>query len=283
MNRLLKFILISGVLFILCPFVVAAHDGIHEQIVAVTKDIRKSPKDSALYLKRAELYRLHKEWRNSERDLGTAESISPKLIIVELGRGKLWLDSGQYAKAKTALERFLERESSSYEGNLTIARVYVKLNDIASSRDYFTRAIEISPGDSMEIYLERSDALVSAGEFASALNGLDDGIRKLGQISTLVYAAIDLEIKHGNYEAALHRLDRFMADLPSKESHLLRRAQIQLMAGKRCDARESLLASQSLYEAIPPARKNVRAIQKQAAQVSRLLLENPETVCSLRT
>lgn len=100
----------------------------------MTKAIRKAPNNPALYLKRAELYRLHKEWQNSARDFGKARSIDPKLTIVDLGQlGKLLLDSGQFAKAKVALEIFLAKEPRSFEGNLTLARIYRQMKDISSS------------------------------------------------------------------------------------------------------------------------------------------------------
>ncbi len=282
MRRMLKFILCSGMLIIGCSLVATAHDGIHEQIVSVTKAIRKAPNNPALYLKRAELYRLHKEWQNSARDFGKARSIDPKLTIVDLGRGKLLLDSGQFAKAKVALEIFLAKEPRSFEGNLTLARIYRQMKDISSSADFFSRAIGISPQDSIEIYLERSDILASVGNFHGALSGLDEGIIILGPISTLVSAAIDLEIKRGNFNYALLRLDSFSAGLQNKESHLLRRAQIQLMAGRRCEARKSLQMSQSLFDALSPSRRNIRAIKEQTAQLNRSLAAIPANVCDLK-
>ncbi len=61
-----------GIVFVFAANVLA-HDGLHEQIIAVTKEIAKDPNNANLYLKRAELYRLHEEWKNSEKDYNRAE------------------------------------------------------------------------------------------------------------------------------------------------------------------------------------------------------------------
>src|SRR5690349_13874897 len=105
-SPLLPFVL-SPLLAIFClTLTAAAHDGLHEQILAVTEQIKKEPSNAALYLKRAELYRLHAEWKNSEADFNSAEKLDNALTVVDLGRGKLWLDAKQFSKAKRALEKF---------------------------------------------------------------------------------------------------------------------------------------------------------------------------------
>ncbi len=143
------FILAVGISFVF-PVVASAHEGLHEQIVAVTEKIRSSPKDSALYLKRAELYRLHKEWNNAEADLLRAERLTPNLPAVDLGRGKLWLDAKQFSRARLALTKYLARQPDSFEGVITIARVFAKLRQTANAAKYFTQAIKLAPNDSAE-------------------------------------------------------------------------------------------------------------------------------------
>ncbi len=159
-----------GIVFVFAANVLA-HDGLHEQIIAVTKEIAKEPNNANLYLKRAELYRLHEEWKNSEKDFNRAEKLNPNLAVVDLGRGKLWLDAKRFSSAKSALERFLTKEPNSFEAVLTLARVSSKLNQTENAVIYFTQAIALSPKDSAEIYLERSLLLGERGRFDEALRG----------------------------------------------------------------------------------------------------------------
>lgn len=259
-----------GIIF-LFSLIASAHDGLHEQIVAVTKEINKAPKNAALYFKRAELYRLHEEWKNSEKDFDRAEKLDSTLSVVNLGRGKLWLDAKHFSKAKLALDIFLANESDSFEGIITMARVLVKLKQTTMAVKYFSQAILLAPEDSAEIYLERAETLRSADKIDEALRGLDEGLEKLGSLVTLQTAAIDLETSRKNYDAALARLDKLSSTMERKESFLLRQGEILLQAGRFCEAKKSLLASQKGFESLSLFRKNIRAVKEQMARLEKLL------------
>ncbi len=259
---------------------VSGHEGLHEQIIAVTKQIRKSPKDPALYLKRAELYRLHEEWKNAEADLVRAERLDRNLTAVDLGWGKLWLDAKQFSKAHTALEKYLLKQPNSFEGAITMARVLAKLKT-DTSINYFTKAIVLAPHDSAEIYLERTEVLATAGRIDEALSGLDEGIKKLGTLVTLQNAAIELEVRRRRYDLALERLDILAVAMPRKETFLLRRGEILLQAGRPCEARSSLIESQSGFDALPVPRKNVRAVRGQMVRIQALLNSESVRKCPL--
>ena len=256
-----------------------AHDGLHEQIIAVTKEIKKDSNNAVLYLKRAELYRLHEEWKKSEKDFDHAEKLKPNLTVVNLGRGKLWLDAKQFPKAKLALETFLAKEPDSFEGVITIARVFVKLEQTETAVKYFTQAIAISPLDSAEIYLERAATLRSANKVDEALRGLDEGIEKFGELVFLENYAIDVEITRKNYDAALARLDKLSATMPRKESFLLRRGEILFQAERNCQAQKTLLEARESYNSLSPFRQNVRAVKEQIARLQKLLAQIPAKNC----
>jgi predicted Zn-dependent protease len=251
--------------------VVSAHDGLHEQILAVTGQIEKDPANAALYLKRAELYRLHAEWVNSERDFNSAEKLDRELAAVDLGRGKLWLDAKRFTKAKRALEKYLASQPKSFEGVLTMARVCAKLRQTNAAIKYFSEAIALAPQDSSEIYLERAETTISANRLTEALNGLDEGLKRFPNLVTLQTAAIELEVKRRNYAAALERLDKTTANMERKESFLLRRGEILLRAKRPCEARRSLSQAKAGYETYSSFRRHVRAVREQLARLEKLL------------
>ena len=274
------FKIFSLLLIVFFTMTVSAHDGLHEQIVAVTEEIKKDPNNAALYLKRAELYRLHAEWKNSEKDFARTEQLDVNLTTaVNLGRGKLWLDAKQYSKAKVELAKFLANEPDGFEGVLTMARVSAKLKETKTAVKYFTQAISISPQDSAEIYLERAETLVNARQIDEALRGLDEGVEKFGSLVTLQTAAIDLEVRRKNYDAALARLDKLAATMERKESFQFRRGEILLKAKRKCEARASLIEAQKSYENLSPFRKNVRAVKEQIARLETLLKTIPAKTC----
>ncbi len=266
-----------GIVFVFAVTVLA-HGGLHEQIVAVTKEIAKDPTNAHLYLKRAELYRLHEDWKNSEKDFDRAEKLNPNLAV-DLGRGKLWLDAKRFTLAKLALERFLTKAPNSFETVLTLARVSSKLEQTENAVKYFTMAIALSPKDSAEIYLERSLLLGERGRINEALRGLDEGIERYGGLVILENYAIDLEVKRSRYDAALTRLDKLAVTMPRKESFLLKRGEILFKAGKKCEARKAFTESLNAIETLSDFRKNVRAIQTMKTDLQKFLKQTPSKNC----
>ena len=160
-----------------------------------------------------------------------------------------------------------------------MARVSAKLKQTAAAVKYFTQAIAISPQDSAEIYLERAETLVNARQIDEALRGLDAGLEKFGNLVTLQTAAIALEVRRKNYDAALARLDKLTAAMPRKESFLLRRGEILYEANRKCEARKSLLEAQKDYDSLSSFRKNVRAVKEQMTRLQKMLTQIPAKSC----
>ncbi len=244
-----------------------AHDGIHEQIVAVTAEIKRKPRDTSLYLKRAELFRLHKEWRNSERDLNAAARLDPSLKIVDLRRGKLFFDMGEFKRARIVLERFNIAEPKAFDGVLALGRTLAKLGDASGAADFFQKAIELSPSDSAEIYVERAEVFENAGRFVEALDGLDEGIAKLGPIVTLEAPAIDLEIRLKRFDPAIARINRIAQGMSRNEPFLLLKGETLIKAERFCEARKELLEARRGYESRSTFQRNVRAVRDEIVRV----------------
>ena len=107
--------------------VVSAHDGLHEQLAEVSARLRRDPRNASLYLKRGELYRLHREWRRAAADYDRAARLDPRLAAVDFARGRMLFEAGRHVAAKSALDRFLSAEPRHAEALTTRARVLVRL------------------------------------------------------------------------------------------------------------------------------------------------------------
>src|SRR5215203_2494306 len=193
-------------LFLLSSFALA-HEGLHEQIVAVSAKIHRDPKNASLYLQRGELYRLHRNWTRAAADYDQAARLQPDLKIVDLARGKMLFEAGKYQRAKVALDRFISWQSGNFEGLVTRARVFAKIGARSDAIRDFTHALSQAPEP--ELYLERAQVTaLDEKRIAEALSGLDEGINRLGPLATLQLTAIDLELRRHNYDGALNRLDQ---------------------------------------------------------------------------
>ena len=260
-RQIITFLLSLVISFTLLPSVVSAHEGLHEQIVAVTAKIRLDPKNASLYLKRGELHRLHRDWSRAAADYNRAASLEPALHIVDLARGKMLFESSRLRQAKFVLDRFLLQQPNHFDGLLTRARVLAGLKARAQAAAEFTTAIQFAPTQEPELYLERAQVLAGDVHFVQeALRGLDEGIKRLGPLVTLELAAIDLELRLKNYDGALARLDLIAAQAPRKEMWLVRRGEILRDAGRIKEAQAAFDAALVAIESLPAERRQNRAV-----------------------
>ena len=254
-----KLTLVIGICIVLLPSLAHAHEGLHEQIAAITAKIRRDPKNASLYLQRGELHRLHRDWARAAADYDRAEQFQPSLESVDLARGKLLFDSGKLQRAKRTLDRFLSRQPGSYEGLITRARVLAKLRFRSEAVADFTEAL--AQAADPELYIERSRVLAADEQrISEALSGLDEGIAKLGPLVTLQLAAIDLELRRKNFDNALGRLDQIAAQSERKEEWLVRRGEILKLAGRDEDARAAFNAALLAIESLPATHRHRRSV-----------------------
>ena len=254
-----KLTLVIGICIVLLPSLAHAHEGLHEQIAAITAKIRRDPKSASLYLQRGELHRLHRDWARAAADYDRAERFQPSLTSVDLARGKLFFDSGKLQRAKVTLDRFLSRQPGNYEGLITRARVLAKLRFRSEAVADFNHALAHAADP--DLYIERARVLAADEQrISEALSGLDEGIAKLGPLVTLQLAAIDLELRRKNYDSALGRLDQITAQAERKEEWLVRRGEILKLAGRDEDASAAFNAALVAIESLPATHRHSRSV-----------------------
>lgn len=236
-----------------------AHEGIYEQIAELTRRIRREPQHPAYYLKRGELFRLLKQWDSALADYDRAATLDPTSVEVEFFRGRMWAEARQPGRARVALDRFLRAKPADMEGRLTRARLFARLGHTAAAVADYSQVIDFSPQPKPDHLIERARVQVTAGEFAAALRGLDEGLTKLGPIVTLQVEAIEIELKNRNLDGALARLDAAAAPSPRREQWLARRGEILLKAGRRAEAKVAFAAALTAIEALPIHLRQVKA------------------------
>lgn len=133
------------------------------------------------------------------------------------------------------------------------------LGDTLAAAEDFTQAIAIAPIP--DAYLERAQALVAADDvhIEDALVGLDEGLSALGPVVALTELAIELELKHENYDAALMRLAEIAAVARRQDPWLTRSAEILEQAGRLDEAQATYEDALATVETLPSHRRNTRA------------------------
>lgn len=237
----------------LSHFTARAHGPLHEQITNITQQLTLRPDDTALLLRRGELNRLDERWNDARADFARAQRLKPTSTEPLLGLGRLALDEGKPADAVPFLSRFVARETNHVEGHLLLARALVRSGHAGESVALFDRAVALAAEPRPEWFIERSQAQFAQGgeHTVAALAGLDEGLTRLGPVPTLQLAAIELELQHDGFDAALRRLDAILAVSERKERWLLRRGNILLRAGRAAEARTAFLAARDAFDAVP--------------------------------
>lgn len=242
-----------------------SHPGIDVQIRDITRRIEQDPKDANLFLRRGELHRIHRDWELAEADYLRAAKLDPEMAAVDLCLGKLRLESDEPAEAREALDRFVARRPEHAEGRALRGRALFRSGRPLAAADEFTRAVALAgERPKPDYYIERARALEAAGakHLDRAVRGLDEGLQQLGQPVTLQLLAIELDLRRGNHDGALSRLERIAAASARQESWLLRRGEILESAGKPDEARRAYHAALEAIQGLPVSRRQTKAVKR---------------------
>jgi tetratricopeptide (TPR) repeat protein len=267
---LLPFLTVMAVLVM--PARLDGHAGVHERLKDMDKRIAADPENPDLYIKRGELQRLHRDWDAALADYERAADRSSDSERVSFVRGRMFFEAGRWSEAKTDLDWLLSVRPDHREGLLTRARLLVKLEQpLAAAADY-DKVIAGLSSPTPEYYLERARALASAGpdHSSQALAGVDEGIKRLGAIFTLIDFAIDLELKFDRPDRALSRLDQLRSSM-SPERWFHRRGVILSRMGRTGEARESYAQALESFRAAPQRRRSTRAAKAFETELATLV------------
>ena len=252
--------------------VATLHDGLHGQIEALTRELERGP-DARLYLRRAELHRLHGAREEALVDLGRAEALAPELAGPSLCRARLELDAGRLESARDFVERHLARFPDDAAALLVRAELALQRGAIADAVRDYDRALLRLPADP-DVHLARAEALVALGPggVERALAGLDEALASLGPVAALELFAIELERARGRFDDALARLDDVAARSARQERWLVQRGEILREAGRPAEALAAYGAARVALDALP-ARLSSAATRALADEVACRLAE----------
>jgi tetratricopeptide (TPR) repeat protein len=256
---------------------VSAHGDLHEQIAAASRAILAHPGDAARYLARGELYRAHHEVAPALADFATALRLDPRLDAARLARARVLVEARRPAEAIADLDAFLAAHPDHADALVVRARARAAVGRGREATSDYDRALRLA--DNPDWFIERARAVRHWIGAAAALEGLDEGIARLGPLVTLTIEAIDCELPLQRYDAALRRLDRLTAAAGPHPQWMLQRGTILLAAGRTAEARAAFGATRAVIEALPPARRHTPQMAALSARAAAALaaIDTPGT------
>jgi len=257
----------AAVLAVSCALLAApcwAHPGIDEQLARLDEQLAAAPDDATLYLRRGELHRIHRDYAKAEADYRAALGLDKELYIAQFCLGRLKIDSGATEEGRAILDQYLSAHPDDPAALAYRGRALMALGEPLAAAEDLSRAIRFAEPPRPEDFLERARALASAGpeHVGKAIEGLDEGLRLLGQPVTLQVYAIDLELARRNFDAALRRLDSIASQSVRQEPWLVRKGSILEAAGRLDEARSAYRQTLASIENLPSERRSNRAVER---------------------
>jgi hypothetical protein len=247
---------------------VHAHGDLHLQITNMDERIAAEPQSAVLYLRRAELHRIHREWDAADIDYAKVLALEPKHPEVSWLRARSWLEAGKPAAALPELDRYLGRFPDHASARLTRARALAAVGRNTQSATDYAIALERLPQTEPDHYLEQHRVQQSAGmSWKRQLASLEKGLRQLGSVPSLEDAALDVELRAKQWDAALARLDRQASAAARKERWHYRRGLVLVQANRKEQATAAFRASLDAIDNLAPALRAPRATTLFAEQV----------------
>ena len=253
---------VTGCLAVTTP-VARAHGDDQLLIDALTEELAKAP-EADLFIRRGELFRHHQEWAKAGADFESAARLDPKLQVIDFFRARLLLESGEPARARPFIDRYVANVPTEAEGWFLRGDVLGALGRHEEGAHEYAEGIGRAPHVRPEHYLRRAKFLAAAPGIdpARVLAAVDEGIAKLGPVIALLEYAITLELERKDYDGALARIASAMAHSPRRETWLVRQGDVYLKSGRIQDAVASYRAALAAIDELPPRFRETVPVEK---------------------
>lgn len=238
-------------LLAIAPLSSHAHEDLLLRIAGIAEQMRTNGISAELLLLRAELYRSHQDFASALRDYDAAAKGLTNSPVLNYGRAQALAGCGDVVKARAVFDEMLDRNPTNATALLGRARALTQLDlpklAIADYNRAFTNLTNPHPED----YLERARLQAAESGPAVAVQGLDEGLARMGWTVTLQRKASDYDVARGSHDGALTRLETILSRSTRKESWLALRAEILEKAGRKTDARGVFQSALKAIDELP--------------------------------
>jgi len=246
-----------------------AHGGFDARIALADQRVAEDPADPKAWVARAQLHRRHGDYAEALADLAVAGRLPGAPANLEYFRALVHVDAGRPAEAERLLRQFLAEQPVHPAAREAHARALVALDRPLEAARAYDVLITQQPVPIPDHYVSRAHALAQVGpaHLEEAIEGLDQGIDRLGPVITLARLAIELELRRGATDAALARIDRLLEGATRPEGLLAERAGVLVRADRPLAARESFELALAALERLPARKRRTLASARLEAEI----------------
>lgn len=271
-------LLAAAATLLLASAIAHAHGNDFEMIFGLTRELAKRPNDPGLLLERAEVYRAHGDLPTARRDLESALAAHPALQPARVRLALVARDEGHLQESLGLLQAVIEAQPTQPLARSVRAEVLRGLGrhaEAVADLDAILAIPGIQPVP--QLYLDRARAQLAMPrpDTTAIVAGIDQGIARLGPVTSLQLMALDLEEHSGAVDAALRRLDVLAQDAPRKERWMERRGDVLLRAGRDAEARKAWSDAVAAIDALPERQRRTVATTESRAAIEAKLAQPP--------
>ncbi len=201
------------------PGLARAHDDLAPRREAIAAATTRHPEDLALWLARAELARLARDFDAAEASLARAASLAPGAPALAACRAALALDRGDLATARAVVEPALAGSGLSTGDaaplELLAARIAQSQGRAADALAHYDRALATLPRPTADAYLARAAIARDLHGHAEAARGLEQARARLPHDGALLDALAGDLAALGRDDEAKALLAGWLASAPA--------------------------------------------------------------------
>lgn len=216
-----------GVLLIAVSPSATAHPGTSERLRQLHDQVHADPSDPQVRVRYADEAIRAEAWTTARAQARALARLAPRSAQVHRIRAEVLLGQGNTRDAERAFDTYLAtkpegtRAANAYAARARIRRAR---GDLAPARHDFDAAILAAP--TPDLVLERGRLDVERDALPDASAGYRQGLKALGETTTVRLALVELEQRRGQYREALAALNPLLARRPGHPDWLLLRAEL---------------------------------------------------------
>jgi tetratricopeptide (TPR) repeat protein len=240
------------------------HGAYHDVIEEVTRKLAATPADAALHFRLACAHQEHGEWKAALIECERVRRLDTTGFDTEYIEGKALAAGGHLEAAKGALDSFLARKPQHAGAHAERGRVLLKLKMPAEAQNDFTAALSLERHAPIDWWLEAAQA-------GKAVEVLRKALLAHADDPQLLTASLEAELKAGNTDEALLRVEAMQRIAPRAEPWMARRAQVLAAAGRGDEARAAWSALHTHLLSLPNLERGTPLLAGVLAETEKAL------------
>ncbi len=251
---------------VLSPPLVHAHPSTGFRIDQLRRRLEANPEDARLFVKRARVNREAGHWHAALVDLERALRLEPDNIDARVLYARTLIDAKRVRRGLEELKRIPETKRP-IEAIFVEAEGLHALGQPVRAADRLREAEDHWPGETPpppDFYFKRATWYAQGGPkwTLRAIEVLDEGMSRLGDLIALQSLAIELEERRGAWDKALERIERVRQTVSNPGKWLVREGEILVKAGRYGEARQALDDASTALSSLPPSRQESQSVRR---------------------